>query len=61
MNKRHPEFVARLEEHGLTNKRIINDEDRSLSFTGKNWKSTYMTDDKNIAEARFLIHYIKTN
>ncbi|KAI3740650.1 hypothetical protein L2E82_31120 [Cichorium intybus] len=52
MKEKHPEFVAKLEEHGLTYMKIMSDEDLPSSFTGSGWKSAYMTDDKNIAEER---------
>ncbi|KAL4583796.1 hypothetical protein LXL04_008380 [Taraxacum kok-saghyz] len=52
MKQRHPEFVAQLEEHGLTYTKVSNEEDDPSSFTGNGWKSTYNTDDKNVAEER---------
>ncbi|KAK9054726.1 hypothetical protein SSX86_025805 [Deinandra increscens subsp. villosa] len=52
MNEKHPEIVAQIEEHGLTYKKVLSDEDRPSSFTGRSWKSTYMTDDKNVATER---------
>ncbi|KAJ0882304.1 putative TauD/TfdA-like domain-containing protein [Helianthus annuus] len=52
MKEKHPEVVVRMEEHGLTYKKVISDEDRPSSFAGRSWKSTYMTDDKNVAEER---------
>ncbi|KAI3766534.1 hypothetical protein L2E82_16598 [Cichorium intybus] len=52
MKERHPEFVARLEEHGLTYTKVSSEEDDPSSITGSGWKSTYMTDDKHVAEER---------
>ncbi|PWA49767.1 tauD/TfdA-like domain-containing protein [Artemisia annua] len=52
MKKRHPEFVSRLEEHGLTYIKIMSDEVSSSYFGGSDWSSAYMTDDKNVAEER---------
>ncbi|KAI7741352.1 hypothetical protein M8C21_029257 [Ambrosia artemisiifolia] len=52
MKAKHPDFVAQLEEHGLTNTKIMSDEDRPSIPSGRGWKSTFMTDDKNVAEER---------
>ncbi|GJZ63754.1 clavaminate synthase-like protein [Tanacetum coccineum] len=52
MKERHPEFVSRLEEHGLTYTKILTDEVLSSFYGGGSWKSAYMTDDKNVAEER---------
>ncbi|KAI3521480.1 hypothetical protein L1887_10948 [Cichorium endivia] len=52
MKEKHPEFVAKLEEHGLTYTDIAPDEDNSSTFTGRGWKSTFKTDDKKAAEER---------
>ncbi|KAI3727275.1 hypothetical protein L1987_67088 [Smallanthus sonchifolius] len=52
MKERHPELVAKLEEHGLTYISITGDEDHPTAVGGIGWKSAYMTDDKNIAEER---------
>ncbi|KAK9066213.1 hypothetical protein SSX86_013534 [Deinandra increscens subsp. villosa] len=52
MKERHPEFVAKVEEHGVTYVTIMGDEDDSSSIGGMGWKSAYMTDDKNVAEER---------
>ncbi|KAI3727278.1 hypothetical protein L1987_67091 [Smallanthus sonchifolius] len=52
MKERHPDFVAQLEEHGLTYIKIAGDKDDPSSVTGSSWKSAYKTDDKNVAEER---------
>ncbi|KAL4583797.1 hypothetical protein LXL04_008381 [Taraxacum kok-saghyz] len=52
MKERHPEFVAQLEEQGLTYTKVTNEEDDPSSIIGNGWKSTYNTDDKNVAEER---------
>ncbi|XP_076914790.1 clavaminate synthase-like protein At3g21360 [Bidens hawaiensis] len=52
MKERHPEFVAQLEDHGLTYIKIASDEDDPSSVTGSSWKTAYKTTDKNIAEER---------
>ena len=54
MKEKHPDFVEKLEEHGLTYTKIMSDEDLPSSFTGSGWKSAYMTNDKNVAEERFV-------
>ena len=58
MKEKHPEFVSRLEEHGLTYIKIMSDEVSSLYFGGSDWKSAYMTDDKNVAEERCLFYFL---
>ncbi|GKA32441.1 clavaminate synthase-like protein [Tanacetum coccineum] len=50
MKEKHPEFVAQLEEQGMTYKKMMNDEDHESSYTGRGWKSAYNADDKNILE-----------
>ncbi|KAI3521479.1 hypothetical protein L1887_10947 [Cichorium endivia] len=52
MKEKHPEFVAKLEEHELTYTDIAPDEDNSSTFTGRGWKSTFKTDDKKVAVER---------
>ncbi|CAN8258559.1 unnamed protein product [Cochlearia groenlandica] len=52
MKEKHPEFVHRLEEHGLLYVRILSEEDDPSSPIGRGWKSTFMTHDKSLAEER---------
>jgi len=52
MKEKHPDFVAQLEEHGVTYIILTGDEDQPLSSTGRGWKSAYATDDKKVAEER---------
>ncbi|KAI3671605.1 hypothetical protein L1987_87344 [Smallanthus sonchifolius] len=52
MKERHPDFVAKLEEHGLRYIQIVGDNDDPSFYTKSSWKSLYKTDDKNIAEER---------
>ncbi|KAL8230331.1 hypothetical protein R6Q57_000109 [Mikania cordata] len=52
MKERHPELVAKLEEHGLNYITIAGDKDDASAIGGTGWKSAYMTDDMNIAEER---------
>jgi len=50
--KKHPDFVLKLEELGLTYKRFLGNEDDDSKPVGRSWKSSFMTDDKSIAEER---------
>ncbi|XP_071713868.1 clavaminate synthase-like protein At3g21360 [Rutidosis leptorrhynchoides] len=52
MKAKHPEFIAKLEEHGLTYTVIMSDESDLSYIAGRGWKPAYMTDDKKIAEER---------
>ncbi|XP_065615634.1 clavaminate synthase-like protein At3g21360 [Quercus suber] len=52
MKERHPEFVERLEEHGLLYTRVIEEDDDLSSQIGRGWKSTFFTKDKSVAEER---------
>ncbi|XP_044497510.1 clavaminate synthase-like protein At3g21360 [Mangifera indica] len=52
MKQRYPEFVENLEQHGLIYTRVLGEEDDPSSPIGRSWKSTFSTDDKNLAEER---------
>ncbi|CAN1155955.1 Clavaminate synthase-like protein At3g21360 [Linum perenne] len=52
MKDKYPEFVSRLEEHGLMYTRVLGEEDNPLSPIGRGWKSTFLTNDKSVAEER---------
>ncbi|AEE76500.1 syringomycin biosynthesis enzyme-like protein [Arabidopsis thaliana] len=52
MKDKHPEFVQRLEEHGLLYVRVLGEDDDPSSPIGRGWKSTFLTHDKNLAEQR---------
>ncbi|XP_057977425.1 clavaminate synthase-like protein At3g21360 isoform X1 [Malania oleifera] len=52
MKERYPEFVERLEQHGLLYTRVLGEEDDPSSPIGRGWKSTFLTKDKNTAEER---------
>ncbi|ESQ47730.1 hypothetical protein EUTSA_v10021117mg [Eutrema salsugineum] len=52
MKEKHPEFVQRLEEHGLLYVRVLGEDDDPSSPIGRGWKSTFLTQDKNVAEER---------
>ena len=54
MKEKYPEFVAKLEEHGLKYIIVTGDEDHESAMAGRGWKSSYMTDDEKVAEQRFL-------
>ncbi|KAE8689904.1 Clavaminate synthase-like protein [Hibiscus syriacus] len=52
MKEKYPEFVARLEEHGLIYTRVLGEDDDPSSPIGRGWKSTFLTSDKAVAEER---------
>ncbi|GJZ63755.1 clavaminate synthase-like protein [Tanacetum coccineum] len=52
MKEKHPDFVVKLEEHGLKYIIVTGDEDHASAMGGRGWKSSYMTNDKKIAEQR---------
>lgn len=52
MKEKYPDFVQELEEHGLIYTRILGEGDDPSSPIGRGWKSTFLTDDKNVAEKR---------
>ncbi|CDO97972.1 unnamed protein product [Coffea canephora] len=52
MKEKHPEFVEKLEEHGLIYIRVLGEEDDPSSPIGRGWKSTFLTKDKSVAEER---------
>ncbi|XP_059643928.1 clavaminate synthase-like protein At3g21360 [Cornus florida] len=52
MKERYPEFVERLEEHGLIYTRVLGEDDDPSSPIGRGWKSTFLTKDKSVAEER---------
>ena len=55
MRQNYPEFVEKLEEHGLIVSRFLGEDDDPSSPIGSSWKSTFSTDDKSVAEERFVI------
>lgn len=55
VKEKYPEFVERLEEQGLIYTRVLGEGDDPSSPIGRGWKSTFLTDDKSIAEERFII------
>ncbi|KAL9264228.1 Clavaminate synthase-like protein [Drosera capensis] len=52
MKDKYPEFVQQLEEHGLIYTRVLSEDDDNSSPIGRGWKSTFLTDDRKIAEER---------
>lgn len=57
MRERYPEFVERLEKHGLIYTRILGAGDDPSSPIGRGWQSTFLTNDKAIAEERSDLFY----
>lgn len=53
MKQKYPEFVDRLEEHGLIYTRVLGEDDDPSSPIGRGWVSTFLTKDKTIAAERF--------
>ncbi|GJY25708.1 clavaminate synthase-like protein, partial [Tanacetum coccineum] len=49
----YPEFVDRLEEHGLIYTRVLGEGDDPLSPIGRGWVSTFMTKYKFIARESY--------
>ncbi|KAK8469764.1 hypothetical protein PHAVU_005G166000 [Phaseolus vulgaris] len=52
MKDKYPEFVERLEKHGLLYIRVLGEDDNPSSPIGRGWKSTFLTTDKTIAQQR---------
>ncbi|KAJ0007543.1 hypothetical protein Pint_29599 [Pistacia integerrima] len=52
MKQSYPEFVEQLEQHGLLYTRVLGEEDDPSSPIGRGWKSTFLTEDKSLAEER---------
>ncbi|KAI5602688.1 hypothetical protein POPTR_001G190100v4 [Populus trichocarpa] len=52
MKERYPDFVEKIEEHGLIYTRVLGEEDDPSSPIGRGWKSTFLTNDKSVAEQR---------
>lgn len=55
MKHKYPDFVEQLEQHGLIYTRVLGEKDDPSSPIGRGWKSTFLTEDKSIAEERFVI------
>ncbi|KAI4355581.1 hypothetical protein L6164_004339 [Bauhinia variegata] len=52
MKEKYPDFVERLEKHGLLYIRVLGEDDNPSSPIGRGWKSTFLTKDKSVAEER---------
>ncbi|KAF9613371.1 hypothetical protein IFM89_007449 [Coptis chinensis] len=52
MKERYPDFVEKLEAHGLIYTRVLGAGDDLSSPIGRGWQSTFLTKEKNIAEER---------
>ena len=57
MKEKHPEFVDKLEKHGVIYTRVLGEDDDPSSPIGRGWKSTFLTADKAIAEERYKSLY----
>ena len=58
MKEKHPKFIAQLEQHGVTYTTVVGNMDNPSMANGSGWKSIYMTNDKKVAEERFIYIYI---
>ncbi|KAI4965069.1 hypothetical protein ZWY2020_057561 [Hordeum vulgare] len=54
MKENFPEFVEKLEKHGLIYTRVLGEGDDPSSPIGRGWQSTFLTKDKSVAEERAL-------
>lgn len=52
MLEKHPQFVNDLEQKQVQYTRVLPQEDDPSSPIGRGWKSTFLTDDRSLAEAR---------
>ncbi|CAL1378293.1 unnamed protein product [Linum trigynum] len=52
MREKYPEFVRQLEKQGLIYNRVLGEKDNPNSPIGRGWKSTFLTEDKDVAEER---------
>ena len=54
MKEKYPEFVERLEKHGLLYTRVLGEDDNPNSPIGRGLKSTFLTNHKTLAQQRFF-------
>lgn len=54
MKQKYPDFVQKLEVHGLIYTRVLGENDDPSSPIGRGWKSTFLTSDKEVAEQRYV-------
>jgi hypothetical protein len=52
MQDLHPEFMANIERTGVRYIRIMPDQDDPTSAIGRSWRSTFLTEDRDEAEAK---------
>ncbi|XP_065869419.1 clavaminate synthase-like protein At3g21360 [Euphorbia lathyris] len=52
IKEKYPDFVEKLEKHGLIYIRVLGEDDDPSSAIGRGWKSTFLTNDKSVAEKR---------
>lgn len=50
MQEQYPEFVRRLEEHGVIYSRVMTREDRAESAIGRGWEATFGVDSREKVE-----------
>ncbi|KAA3478592.1 clavaminate synthase-like protein [Gossypium australe] len=61
MKEKYPEFVDRLEAHGLLYTRVLGEDDDPSSPIGRGWKSTFLTSDKAVAEESSIKSFRQPN
>ncbi|PKA64484.1 Clavaminate synthase-like protein [Apostasia shenzhenica] len=61
MKEKHPDFVKKLEKHGLIYTRILGAGDDPSSPIGRGWQSTFLTKDRRTAEERFMYPFSGSN
>ncbi|KAL5757746.1 hypothetical protein ACOSP7_020357 [Xanthoceras sorbifolium] len=52
MRQKYPEFVEKLDTHGLIYSQLLGEDDNFSFPGGRSWKSTFATEDKSVAEER---------
>jgi Taurine catabolism dioxygenase TauD, TfdA family len=52
IHKELPDFVNKLEKEGVVYTRVLPENDDPTSPIGRGWKSTYLTEDKKVAEEK---------
>ena len=58
MEEKYPDFVEKLEEFGLIYTIFAEEEDDDSSALGRGWKSIFQTEDKIVAQQRYITNYL---
>lgn len=54
MEEKYPDFVEKLEKSGLMYTIFAGEEDDNTSTLGRGWKSMFHTEDKTVAQQRYV-------